>query len=137
LPEVSAEFVAEPVMNGIPPRPNSGPTAATSWLPAGPTTPRILELETNCWVTVVACAGWSWVSPWTSEMLVWLAALSWEMASCAKCSCSAPSWATGPVIGPSKPSEAVHELDEPPVEAAVLVLLELELELDDDELEWR
>ena len=60
---VRAELVADPVMNASPARPNSGPTASTSWLPAGPMTPTILLLETNCWVTVVAWAGWSCVSP--------------------------------------------------------------------------
>ena len=44
-------------MNASPARAISGPTASTSWLPAGPTTPTIFELEVNCWVTVVACAG--------------------------------------------------------------------------------
>ena len=58
LPEVvSAGLVAEPVMNAMPARPNSGPTAWTSWLPAGPTTATIFEFEVNCWVTVVAWDG--------------------------------------------------------------------------------
>ena len=39
---VSVGFVADPEMNATPARPNSGPTASTSWLPAGPTTPTIL-----------------------------------------------------------------------------------------------
>ena len=37
--EPGADVVAEPEMNARPARPNSGPTASTSWLPAGPTTP--------------------------------------------------------------------------------------------------
>ena len=97
-------------MNAIPARPNSGPTASTSWLPARPTTATIFEFDVNCWVTVVACAGFSWVSPWTSEIFVLLAALSINRASCAKCSCSCPSTATGPVIGPSNPIDATHVL---------------------------
>jgi len=71
-----------------PARSISGPTASTSWLPAGPTTATILLFEVNCWVTVVAIAGFSWVSPWTSVILVLLARLSVIIASCAKCSCS-------------------------------------------------
>ena len=42
----------------------------------------------NCWVTVVAWAGISCVSPWTIVMLVPFAWLSIDTASCAKCSCS-------------------------------------------------
>ena len=68
-------------MKPSPARPNSGPTASTSWLPAGPTTPTIFEFEMNCWVTVVAWAGISCVSPWTSVMFVPLAALSLNTAS--------------------------------------------------------
>src|ERR1700722_4463225 len=68
------------------------------------------EFEMNCWVTVVACAGCSCVSPCTSVILVLLAALSIDTASSAKCNCSVPSGATGPVIGPSNPIAAVHDL---------------------------
>ena len=46
--------VADPEMNAIPALANSGPTASTSWLPAGPTTATIFEFDVNCWVTVVA-----------------------------------------------------------------------------------
>src|SRR5580700_10365930 len=87
----------------------------------------MLEFEMNCWVTVVACAGCSCVSPCTSVILVLLAALSMDTASSAKCSCSVPSGATGPVIGASIPIEAVHVLVllllDPPPAAAVLELL--------------
>src|ERR1039457_6136829 len=114
-------------MNPSPARPNSGPTASTSWMPAGPTTATILELEMNCWVTVVSWAGCSWVSPWASETLVPLAALSCEIASSAKCNCSAPSIATGPVIGPSKPTETAHLPPELPPAAAVELALALAL----------
>ena len=48
LPVVSAAAVADPEMKGIPARAISGPTASTSWLPAGPTTARIFEFEVNC-----------------------------------------------------------------------------------------
>ena len=91
---VSAGFVAEPVMKPTPARPNSGPTASTSWLPAGPTTATTFEFEMNCCVTVVAWAGISCVSPWTSVMLVPLILLSAATASWAKASCSSPSTAT-------------------------------------------
>ena len=97
-------------MKAIPARPMAGPTASTSWLPAGPTTATMLELEMNCWVTVIACAGLSCVSPWISVIFVLFAALSIATASCAKCSCSLPSGATGPVIGPSNPTDATHDL---------------------------
>ncbi len=116
-------------MKAIPARPIGPPIASTSWLPAGPTTARMLEFEMNCWVTVVACAGFSWVSPWTSVICVLLAALSIATASCAKCSCSWPSGATEPVIGASNPIDATHVLAAadalvvPPLLAAVLLLL--------------
>ena len=78
LPVVSAAAVADPEMNAMPALAISGPTASTSWLPAGPTTATIFEFEVNCWVTVVACAGLSWVSPWTIEIFVLLARLSFS-----------------------------------------------------------
>ena len=119
LPDVvSVGFVAEPEMNAMPARPNSGPTASTSWLPAGPTTATIFEFEVNCCVTVVACAGISCVSPWTSVMLVPLALLSAATASWANASCSSPSTATWPVIGASMPIDVVQLLELPPLEAA-------------------
>src|SRR5215472_11965710 len=112
-------------MNASPARAISGPTALTSWLPAGPTTATIDELEVSCWVTVVAIEGVSCVSPWTIEILVLLARLSMASASCAKCSCSWPSVATGPVSGPSMPIDATHDLvvvPVPPVEELVELL---------------
>src|SRR5580700_575956 len=85
------------------------------------------EFEVNCWVTVTAIAGLSCVSPCTSVILVLLAALSIDTASSAKCNCSVPSGATGPVIGPSNPIDATHALvlvlDPPPAAAALLELL--------------
>ncbi len=78
----------------------------------------------NCWVTVVACAGFSWVSPWTIEIFVWLARLSLTRASCAKCSCSWPRNATGPVSGPSMPIVATHDLVVVPPELLLPPLLQ-------------
>src|ERR1700730_17883096 len=116
-------------MNAMPARDMGPPTASTSWLPAGPTTATMLEFEMNCWVTVVACAGCSCVSPWTSVIFVFLAALSVASASCAKCNCSAPSGATAPGMGPSSPIDAVHDLVpaellvDPPLAVLLLLLL--------------
>src|SRR5204862_4020004 len=47
-----------------------------------------------------------------------------DTASCAKCSCSAPSIATWPVIGPSKPIDAAHDLE---LEAVLLAAALVEL----------
>src|SRR2546430_17566110 len=46
-------------------------------------------------------------------------------ASWAKCNCSVPSGATLPVIGPSNPIDAVHDvvLADPPVDPPLAVLL--------------
>src|SRR5215510_7299329 len=110
-------------MNAMPALDISGATARTSWLPAGPTTATIFEFEVNCWVTVVACFGSSWVSPWTIEIFVLLTRLSLATASCAKCSCSCPRTATGPVSGPSMPTEATHGLVAPPALLPLLLLL--------------
>jgi len=89
-------------------------------------------LATNCWVTVVACAGFSCVSPCTRVIFVLLAVLSMDTASWAKCSCSVPSGATWPVIGASMPIDVVQLvvaapelLVDPDVEASGVVLLEL------------
>src|SRR5271167_2336511 len=119
-------------MKAIPARPIGPPIASTSWLPAGPTTATMLEFEMNSWVTVVACAGFSCVSPWTRVIFVLLAALSIDTASSAKCNCSVPSGATGPVIGPSNPTDATHVLAAadalvvPPLAAVLLLLLLLQ-----------
>src|SRR6516164_9760524 len=98
----------------------SRPTASTCWLPVGPTTATILGFEVNCWVTVTACAG-PMMSPWTSVMFVLLARLSDVSASSAKCSCSCPTTAVGPVSGPSMAIVATHEV------VAALALLVLAL----------
>src|ERR1700689_2663824 len=119
-------------MKAIPARAIGPPTASTSWLPAGPTTASIAAFEVNCWVTVTACAGCSCVSPCTRVILGLLAAFSIATASSAKCNCSSPRLATGPVIGPSKPIDAVHvvvlALDPLPAAAVLLVLLVLLLQ---------
>ena len=60
-----------------------------------------------------------------------LAALSIDTASSAKCSCSVPSGATGPVIGPSNPIDATHDFvlaDALPLLALLLALLLLLLQ---------
>src|SRR5437660_6533564 len=118
---VSAGSVADPVMNAIPARPKSGPTASTSWLPAGPTAATALEDRTDC-VFCVASDGVSCVSSCTRLTLVPLAWLSVATASWAKCSCSRPTWATGPVNGPSMAMVALQLLPEPEDDAAALEL---------------
>src|ERR1700759_1235803 len=124
---VSAGRVAEPVMKAIPARPKSGPTASTSWLPAGPTAATALE-EMIDWVFWVASDGVSWVSSCaivTSVPLAWLSILT---ASWAKCSCSRPTGATGPGKGPSMAIAALQVLlDEPDDEPAAAAELEPEL----------
>src|ERR1700760_3252539 len=112
---VSAGSVAEPEMNAIPARPNSGPTASTSWLPAGPTAATALE-EMIAWVFWVASDGVSWVSSWARVTSVPLASLSSLTASWAKCSCSRPTWATGPVNGPSMAIDALQLLPDDPLD---------------------
>ncbi len=90
------------------------------------------------WVFVVASDGVSWVSSWAIVTWVPLALLSSGTASCAKCSCSRPTCATGPVNGPSIAIDALQLLvaaaDDVPAAAAelevaagALLLLLLEL----------
>jgi hypothetical protein len=62
---VSETFVAEPDMKASPPFFKIGAEAVTSWLPAGPITPRMLEFDAIDCATTDAFAGSSWVSPWT------------------------------------------------------------------------
>src|ERR1035438_6151217 len=61
--------------------------------------------------------------------LVWFAALSSATANCAKCNCSSPTWATGPVNGPSIAIEATHLPPELPLAAALVLALALALAL--------
>ncbi len=42
----------------------------TSWLPAGPIRPTMLEFDAKDCDTVEAIAGSSWVSPWTMLILI-------------------------------------------------------------------
>ena len=49
-------------MNVMFSREKTGPTASTSWLPAGPTTPRMSLSATTFCAAVDACAGSSCVS---------------------------------------------------------------------------
>ena len=65
LPSVSVVLVADPETNPRLARVKIGPTASTSWLPAGPTTTRIALLDSICCATVLAWAGSSCVSPST------------------------------------------------------------------------
>ena len=68
-PFVSAGFVAEPETNARPAFFRIGAAAVTSWLPAGPITPTMLEFDANDCDTVEAIAGSSCVSPWTMLIL--------------------------------------------------------------------
>src|ERR1700733_3604144 len=76
-----------------------------------------------------AIDGVSWVSSWASVTSVWFAALSLATANCAKCNCSRPTCATGPVNGPSIAIEAGHDFELPLLAAAVVELPLLLLEL--------
>src|ERR1700722_13253036 len=86
------------------------------------------------WVLVVAIDGVNWVS--SCAIVTWIPSdlLSLATASCAKCSCSRPTSATGPVNGPSIAIEALQgfvdaalalerELGRPPLAALALALL--------------
>ena len=80
-----------------------GAAAETSWLPAGPITPTMLEFDANDCDTVEASDGVSCVSPWT--MLIFTACVLFHsvVKNSAQCSWSSPIDATGPVNGPSMP----------------------------------
>src|ERR1700760_992016 len=118
---VSAGSVAEPEMNASPARPNSGPTASTSWLPAGPTAATALVAMID-WVFCVATDGVSCVSSWARVTSVPFALLSSATANCAKCNCSRPTCATGPVNGPSIAIVALQLLPEPELDAEAAAL---------------
>src|SRR6516165_7017073 len=102
-PEVRAGFVAEPDTNASPAFLRIGAAAETSWLPAGPITPMMLEFDANDCDTVEASEGVSWVSPWT--MLIFSACVLFhsDAKNSAQWSWSSPIDATGPVNGPSMP----------------------------------
>ena len=75
----------------------------TSWLPAGPITPRMLEFDAIDCATTDAFAGSSWVSPWT--IVIWSLCVLFHVLAknCAQWSWSSPIEATGPVIGAIMP----------------------------------
>ena len=76
----------------------------TSWLPAGPITPTMLEFDANDCDTVEAIAGLSWVSPWTMLILTRVRLVPLTSAkNSAQWSWSSPIDAAGPVNGPSMP----------------------------------
>ena len=102
-PVVSAGFVAEPETKARPAFFRIGAAAETSWLPAGPITPRMLEFDANDCETVEASDGVSWVSPWTMLILTGWVLFHWVVKNSAQWSWSSPIDATGPVNGPSMP----------------------------------
>ena len=66
---MSAGNVAEPETNAIPALPKIGPTASTSWLPAGPIAATALDATIDS-VFCTASDGVSWVSSWANVTLV-------------------------------------------------------------------
>ena len=80
-----------------------GAAAVTSWLPAGPITPTMLEFDAIDWARTDAFAGSSCVSPCTIE--IWSLCVLFHVVAknCAQCSWSLPIDAAGPVNGPSMP----------------------------------
>src|SRR5579862_7541254 len=99
-------------MNPSPAFLKTGVTARTSWLPAGPTTPRIFEFDANCWLTVDASAGFSCVSPWKTWIFGELVLFHRAAMYCAQWSWSAPIEAAAPVIGAMTPmvTPLLHEI---------------------------
>ena len=100
---MSDTFVADPDMKASPPFFRIGADAVTSWLPAGPITPRMLEFDAIDCETTDAFAGSSWVSPWT--IVIWSLCVLFHVLAknCAQWSWSSPIDATGPVNGPIMP----------------------------------
>src|SRR5215210_8236729 len=117
---VSFVSVAEGEMNASFSRVKIGPTASTSWLPAGPSTPRMSSFETTRCAPVDACAGSSCVSTSSSLKSVPLSSLNFSTAYLVKSSCSCPIEAASPVYGPIAAIEPVQDaacagpLDVPP-----------------------
>src|ERR1041385_7714267 len=95
LPVVRVAFVAEEEMYDNVFRLNSGPTAITSWLPAGPTVASSEESAANFVPTVSASFGSSCVSPCFSLKFVRFALLKLSSEYLAQLSCSLPRKATG------------------------------------------
>ena len=90
-------------MNARPAFLRIGATAVTSWLPAGPMIPTMLEFEAIDCATTDAFAGSSCVSPCT--IVSWSLCVLFQLLAknCAQCSWSLPIDAAGPVNGPSIP----------------------------------
>src|SRR5919106_2931425 len=105
---VRSVAVAEGDTKAMPSRPKISPTASTSWLPAGPTMPKMSLLETNCGATVEAWAGSSCVSPSSRTKSVPFSSLKVSTANLAQFSCSWPIEAASPVNGPMTPIEPEH-----------------------------
>src|SRR4051812_3556391 len=97
-PIVSDVFVADDEMYGMPA--NVFAIACTSWLPAGPTTPRTFAFELTWTARVEACFASSCVSDSTNLNFVLLSWLNFASAYFANFSCSCPIDAAGPVNGP-------------------------------------
>src|SRR3954454_4812206 len=85
-------------------RSKTGPTASTSWEPAGPTIAFTALLETSCWATVEAWPGSSWVSPSSRANFVPFSWLNRVTEYFAQLSCSWPIDAASPVIGAITPN---------------------------------
>src|SRR5215217_46729 len=84
--------------------------ACTSWLPAGPTTPRTFAFDLSWTERVEACFASSCVSDSTNLNFVLLSRLNFASAYFANLSCSCPIDAAGPVNGPIMAIEAFeHE----------------------------
>ena len=81
--DVSAGRVAEPETNAIPALANSGPTASTSWLPAGPTAATACDAMTAS-VLVTVVDGVSSVSLSAIETWRCSSELKCATANCAK-----------------------------------------------------
>ena len=75
---------ADPDTNASPAFLRIGAAAETSWLPAGPITPTMLEFDANDCDTVEASDGVSCVSPWT--MLIFTACVLFHSATQSLCS---------------------------------------------------
>ena len=82
-------------MNARPAFLRIGAVAVTSWLPAGPMRPTMLEFDAIDWATTEAFAGSSWVSPCT--IVSWSLCVLFQLLAknCAQCSWSVPIDAAG------------------------------------------
>ena len=117
--------MAEPDTKARPAFLRIGAAAVTSWLPAGPITPTMLEFDANDCATVEAIAGLSCVSPWTMLILIGCVLFHWVAKNSAQCSWSSPIDATGPVNGPSMPIWIGFEHETPDGAAAAVFAAEV------------